>query len=113
MTRTQGRLDGIALHTPNPADRVALRGVRVLARLSGMSQRTTVGPSPSRATAIAWLGEETCLSSRPRSISTRSVRPYGTLRTCGGLSASSSSISGTERLSKTQCSTEFRPAVMR
>src|SRR5690242_9432846 len=42
MTRTDGRIDGIAMHTPNPADRVALRGVRVLARLSGMSQRTTV-----------------------------------------------------------------------
>jgi Ca-activated chloride channel family protein len=42
MTRTDGRVDGIALHTTNPADRVALRGVRVLARLAGMSQRTTV-----------------------------------------------------------------------
>jgi Ca-activated chloride channel homolog len=42
MTRTDGRFDGIALHTNNPADRVALRGVRVLARLAGMSQRTTV-----------------------------------------------------------------------
>jgi Ca-activated chloride channel family protein len=33
---------GIALRTTNPADRVALRGVRVHARLAGMSQRTAV-----------------------------------------------------------------------
>src|SRR3712207_2838083 len=31
-----------ALHTANPADRVALRGVRLRSRLSGMSQRTTI-----------------------------------------------------------------------
>src|SRR5258708_997670 len=31
-----------ALHTANPADRIALRGVRLRARLSGMSQRTTI-----------------------------------------------------------------------
>src|SRR5436190_21379768 len=42
MIRTDGKFDGIALLTTNPADRVALRGVRVLARLAGMSQRTTV-----------------------------------------------------------------------
>src|SRR5204862_3139314 len=41
MTRTESAA-GIALHTPNPADRVALRGVRLRSRLSGMSQRTTV-----------------------------------------------------------------------
>src|SRR5689334_25103979 len=35
-------LEGPALRTANPADRVALRGVRLRARLSGMSQRTTV-----------------------------------------------------------------------
>jgi hypothetical protein len=28
--------------TTGPADRIALRGVRILSRLSGMSQRTTV-----------------------------------------------------------------------
>jgi Ca-activated chloride channel family protein len=33
---------GIALRTSNASDRVALRGVRVHARLAGMSQRTTV-----------------------------------------------------------------------
>ena len=33
---------GIALRTCNASDRVALRGVRVHARLAGMSQRTTV-----------------------------------------------------------------------
>src|SRR5436190_14907650 len=42
MIRTDGKFDGIALLTTNPADRVALRGVRVLARLAGMSQRTTI-----------------------------------------------------------------------
>src|SRR5689334_24904556 len=35
-------LEGPALRTANPADRVALRGVRLRSRLSGMSQRTTV-----------------------------------------------------------------------
>src|SRR5687768_220532 len=35
-------MEGIALRTSNPADRIALRGVRVHARLAGMSQRTTV-----------------------------------------------------------------------
>ncbi|HEX8915916.1 MAG TPA: VIT and VWA domain-containing protein, partial [Humisphaera sp.] len=34
--------DGLALRTENPADRVALRGVRLLARLAGMSLRATV-----------------------------------------------------------------------
>lgn len=33
---------GIALRTSNASDRIALRGVRVHARLAGMSQRTTV-----------------------------------------------------------------------
>src|SRR4051812_33474661 len=32
----------IALHTANRADRIALRGVRLRSRLSGMSQRTTI-----------------------------------------------------------------------
>src|SRR5688572_18060280 len=42
MTRTLGHDDGIALRTRNPADRIALRGVRLLGRLSGMSLRATV-----------------------------------------------------------------------
>lgn len=43
MTRTEpAPAAGIALHTQNPADRVALRGVRLRSRLAGMSQRTTV-----------------------------------------------------------------------
>src|SRR3954451_20397285 len=33
---------GIALRTRHASDRIALRGVRVHARLAGMSQRTTV-----------------------------------------------------------------------
>src|SRR3954464_12908593 len=32
----------IALHTANPSDRIALRGVRLRSRLTGMSQRTTI-----------------------------------------------------------------------
>src|SRR5687768_14395951 len=36
------RAEGIALLTANAADRVALRGVRLRCRLSGMSQRTTI-----------------------------------------------------------------------
>src|SRR6185295_19287511 len=35
-------MDGIALHTSNPTDRIALRGVCLRSRLSGMSQRTTI-----------------------------------------------------------------------
>src|SRR5687767_15955529 len=35
-------MEAIALRTPNPNDRIALRGVRVRSRLAGMSQRTTV-----------------------------------------------------------------------
>jgi len=34
--------EGIALRTANPSDRIALRGVRVRSRLTGMSQRTTL-----------------------------------------------------------------------
>ena len=33
---------GLALRTANPRDKVALRGVRLLARLAGMSQRVTI-----------------------------------------------------------------------
>src|SRR5688500_4712227 len=36
------RAEGIALLTANASDRIALRGVRLRCRLSGMSQRTTV-----------------------------------------------------------------------
>ncbi len=35
-------MDGIALISANPADRIALRGVRVESRLAGMSQKTTI-----------------------------------------------------------------------
>src|SRR3954452_15652067 len=42
MTRTDSPTAGMELHPATPADRVALRGVRLRSRLSGMSQRTTV-----------------------------------------------------------------------
>jgi Ca-activated chloride channel family protein len=43
MTRTlQPASDGFALRTENPADRIALRGVSLRARLAGMSQRVTI-----------------------------------------------------------------------
>lgn len=35
-------MDGIALVGSNPTDRIALRGVRLMARLAGMSQKTTL-----------------------------------------------------------------------
>jgi Ca-activated chloride channel family protein len=41
MPRTESH-EGIALRTENPADRIALRGVRVAARLSGMGLRAVV-----------------------------------------------------------------------
>src|SRR4051812_3235732 len=43
MIRTLAHADDcIALRTENPNDRIALRGVRLLARLAGMSQRVTL-----------------------------------------------------------------------
>src|SRR4051812_23142118 len=36
------RTEFSTLRTANPADRIALRGVRLRSRLSGMSQRTTI-----------------------------------------------------------------------